>query len=111
MKILEYGAKEVLRQHRIPTPDGGVAASPQEARAVAERVGGLHGELVRAGHVGHEGGPKLEHELKEYVKQTLAPYKYPRRVEFLAELPKNERGKVVLRGDAVGVTLREPGAE
>lgn len=40
MKILEYGAKEVLRQYRIPTPDGGVVASTQEARAAAERVGG-----------------------------------------------------------------------
>src|SRR5207247_70521 len=32
-------------------------------------------------NVGHEGSPKLETELREYVKSTLAPYKYPRWIE------------------------------
>jgi benzoate-CoA ligase family protein len=32
--------------------------------------------------------------LQEWVKQKLAPYKYPRWVEFLTDLPKNDRGKV-----------------
>lgn len=36
----------------------------------------------------------LEQELKEFVKTTIAPYKYPRRIEFIDQLPKNERGKV-----------------
>ena len=36
----------------------------------------------------------LEDELKEYVKQSLAPYKYPRWVEFVAELPKTATGKI-----------------
>ena len=36
----------------------------------------------------------LEDELKEYVKQRLAPYKYPRWVEFVAELPKTATGKI-----------------
>jgi acyl-coenzyme A synthetase/AMP-(fatty) acid ligase len=33
-------------------------------------------------------------ELQSWVKSRLAPYKYPRWVELLAELPKNDRGKV-----------------
>lgn len=39
MKLLEYEAKEIFRNFRIPTPDGDVASSPGEAEAVAERLG------------------------------------------------------------------------
>lgn len=39
MKLLECEAKEVFREFGIPTPNGGVATSPQEAKAVAERIG------------------------------------------------------------------------
>ncbi|HEX5731548.1 MAG TPA: benzoate-CoA ligase family protein [Blastocatellia bacterium] len=37
---------------------------------------------------------ELEQELKEFVKGQLAPYKYPRWIEFRDELPKNDRGKI-----------------
>jgi benzoate-CoA ligase len=33
-------------------------------------------------------------ELKAHVKQQLAPYKYPRWIEFVAELPKTATGKI-----------------
>ncbi len=33
-------------------------------------------------------------ELKAFVKERLAPYKYPRAIEFLAELPKTATGKI-----------------
>jgi benzoate-CoA ligase len=46
-------------------------------------------------NVGWEGGPKLEAELKEYVKQTLAPYKYPRWIEFVDSLPRGPGGKLL----------------
>ncbi len=36
----------------------------------------------------------LETELKEYVKQHLAPYKYPRWIEFAERLPKTATGKI-----------------
>jgi benzoate-CoA ligase family protein len=36
----------------------------------------------------------LERELKDYVKQDLAPYKYPRIIEFVDELPKTSTGKI-----------------
>ena len=32
--------------------------------------------------------------LKEFVKERLAPYKYPRFIEFIAELPKTATGKI-----------------
>jgi benzoate-CoA ligase len=43
---------------------------------------------------GHAASPELEKELKEYVKKTLAHYKYPRWIEFIDELPKTATGKV-----------------
>ncbi|MEK6280097.1 MAG: benzoate-CoA ligase family protein [Acidobacteriota bacterium] len=36
----------------------------------------------------------LAEELKDFVKSHLAVYKYPRRIEFVASLPKNDRGKI-----------------
>jgi len=39
-------------------------------------------------------GNDLTDELKEFVKSRLAPYKYPRWIEFLTSLPKNDRGKI-----------------
>ena len=35
-----------------------------------------------------------EDELKAFVKDRLAPYKYPRQIEFIAELPKTATGKI-----------------
>jgi 2-aminobenzoate-CoA ligase len=32
--------------------------------------------------------------LQEYVKSEIAPYKYPREIEFVSELPKTETGKL-----------------
>jgi benzoate-CoA ligase family protein len=40
-------------------------------------------------------GPKLEAELREYVKTTLAPYKYPRWIEFVESLPRGPGGKLL----------------
>jgi benzoate-CoA ligase len=38
--------------------------------------------------------PALAEALKAHVKDRLAPYKYPRWVEFVAELPKTATGKI-----------------
>ncbi|MBM3646312.1 MAG: benzoate-CoA ligase family protein [Alphaproteobacteria bacterium] len=40
------------------------------------------------------GGPALTEELMALCKKTLAPYKYPRWVEYVAELPKTATGKI-----------------
>ena len=39
-------------------------------------------------------GPDLVKELQEHVKRVTAPYKYPRVVEFVEELPKTISGKI-----------------
>lgn len=41
-----------------------------------------------------DAGPDLVIELQGHVKMKLAPYKYPRQIEFLAELPKTGTGKI-----------------
>jgi len=46
-------------------------------------------------NVGQESGPKLEAELREYVKAHLAPYKYPRWIEFVDALPRGPGGKLL----------------
>ncbi len=43
---------------------------------------------------GQTAGAEMEAALKAFVKDKLAPYKYPRRIEFLAELPKTATGKI-----------------
>jgi benzoate-CoA ligase len=43
---------------------------------------------------GHAAGGALAEELQRYVKSRLAPYKYPRWIEFLPELPKTATGKI-----------------
>lgn len=40
------------------------------------------------------GGQATEEELKAFVKDRLAPYKYPRFIEFVSELPKTATGKI-----------------
>lgn len=46
-------------------------------------------------NVGHRGDAALEDELREFVKQTLAPYKYPRWIEFVDALPRGPGGRLL----------------
>jgi acetyl-CoA synthetase len=43
---------------------------------------------------GHTASDALARELQEHVKRTTAPYKYPREIEFVTELPKTVSGKI-----------------
>ncbi|WP_423407668.1 acyl-CoA synthetase MbcS [Heyndrickxia sp. MSNUG] len=65
-----------------------VVASPDEIR----------GHIVKAFVVLREGiSPEQENliaELQQHVKDLTAPYKYPRKIEFLEELPKTTSGKI-----------------
>ena len=57
----------------------------------------LRGQIVKATVVlakGYEASEELVKELQNHVKKTTAPYKYPRIVEFVEELPKTISGKI-----------------
>ncbi|AIF65833.1 acyl-CoA synthetase MbcS [Terribacillus saccharophilus] len=65
-----------------------VVASPDEIR----------GNIVKAFVILREGvdenDPNLVKELQTHVKNTTAPYKYPRKIEFVKDLPKTSSGKI-----------------
>lgn len=43
---------------------------------------------------GHEASAALSSELQDFAKERMAKHKYPRVVEFVSDVPKNDRGKV-----------------
>ena len=62
MKIHEYQAKEMFKKYNIPVPDGGVAFQPEEAVAVAKKLGEFPIVIkaqVHAGGRGKGGGVQL----------------------------------------------------
>jgi 2-aminobenzoate-CoA ligase len=65
----------------------GVVGAPDENR----------GTIVKAFVVlkpGHDAGPDTVRTLQEHVKKVIAPYKYPRAIEFVETLPRTETGKL-----------------
>jgi 2-aminobenzoate-CoA ligase len=55
------------------------------------------GQIVKAYVVlnaSHTAGPALARELQDFVKGCIAPYKYPRAIEFVAHFPRTPSGKV-----------------
>lgn len=57
----------------------------------------IRGQVVKATVVlaeGYSGTPELTKELQNYVKKVTAPYKYPRVIEYVKELPKTLGGKI-----------------
>jgi benzoate-CoA ligase family protein len=87
---------------------GGIWVSPMEVEAALLS----HAEVAEAAVVGAPddaglikpkafvvprsgaGSADLAHELQDWVKARLAPYKYPRTIEFVADLPKTATGKI-----------------
>jgi acetyl-CoA synthetase len=92
-RIGPFEVESALVSHEA-VAEAAVVAAPDEER----------GAVVRAVVVLRDGfapSADLATELQEHVKHETAPYKYPRIVEFAAELPKTASGKVqraVLRG-------------
>jgi acyl-coenzyme A synthetase/AMP-(fatty) acid ligase len=78
--------ESVLIEHPA-VADVGVVAAPDEDR----------GSVVRAVVVLQQGfapRPELARELQQHVKAVTAPYKYPRRVDFVEALPRTASGKL-----------------
>jgi 2-aminobenzoate-CoA ligase len=65
----------------------GVVGAPDEARGMIVKAYVVLTASVTAGDA-------LTTELQDHVKQAIAPYKYPRAIEYVAQLPKTETGKL-----------------
>lgn len=82
-----FEIEDVLVRHPA-VQECAVIGSPDEIR----------GHIVKAFVVLKEGvnpdTPNLIKELQDHVKEMTAPYKYPREIEFIDELPKTTSGKV-----------------
>jgi acetyl-CoA synthetase len=65
--------------------------------AVVPKPDPERGAVVKAFVVlaaGYERSPKLIDELQKHVRGQLAPYEYPKEIEFIGELPMTTTGKV-----------------
>ena len=85
-RIGPFEIESVLFEHDA-VAESAVVASPDDDR----------GEVVKAFIVlssGRKPSDLLVKELQDYVKAQTAPYKYPRKIEFVSELPKTISGKI-----------------
>ncbi|MEV6734055.1 long-chain fatty acid--CoA ligase [Streptomyces sp. NPDC051364] len=78
--------EEVLYEHPA-VAEAAVVGVPHE----------VHGEEVAAVIALREGADATAEEIRDYVKERVAAYKYPRIVTFTAELPKGPTGKILKR--------------
>ncbi len=85
-RIGPFEVESALVSHTAVAEAAAVAAPDPERGSVVRAV-----VVLREGH---DPGPELARELQEHVKRETAPYKYPRIVEFVRELPKTPSGKV-----------------
>lgn len=68
MKIHEYQARQILKNFDVPVPVAEVASSPEEARKIAEEIGGKIWAVksqIHAGGRGKGGGVKLARSLDD----------------------------------------------
>ena len=85
-RIGPFEVESVLFEHEA-VAESAVVASPDSVR----------GEVVKAFIVlaaGFEATEALVKELQAYAKKATAPYKYPRKIEFVESLPKTVSGKI-----------------
>jgi acyl-coenzyme A synthetase/AMP-(fatty) acid ligase len=85
-RIGPFEVESVIQEHPA-VAENAVVASPDPVR----------GEIIKAFIVlvpGHKASGALAQEIKDFVKTRTAPYKYPREIEFMEELPKTVSGKI-----------------
>ena len=108
MKIHEYQGKAILRKFNVPTPQGGVATTPDQAVAVAKKLGGTVWVVKSQIHAGGrgkgqildptsralvlDGGVKVAKSLAEVKKYAGLMLK-----NLLVTIQTGEEGKIVRR--------------
>jgi acyl-coenzyme A synthetase/AMP-(fatty) acid ligase len=85
-RIGPFEVESALVAHPAVAEAAAVAAADEERGAVVRAV-----VVLREGYA---PSPVLARELQDHVKRETAPYKYPRIVDFAADLPKTASGKV-----------------
>ena len=78
--------EEALLQHPAVAECGVVGAADAERGQIVTAY-----VVLRAGHA---PGPEMASDLQNFVKQTIAPYKYPRAVIFVNTLPRTQTSKL-----------------
>ena len=85
-RIGPFEVESALQEHES-VQENAVIGAPHEVR----------GKIVKAYVIlneGYEPSEDLKKELQDYVKEVTAPYKYPREIDFVDELPKTISGKI-----------------
>ena len=85
-RIGPFEVESALIEHPA-VAESAVVASPDQMR----------GDIVKAFIIlapGYVGSDELVLSIQDHVRQSTAPYKYPRSVEFVTELPKTISGKI-----------------
>ncbi|HBE80788.1 MAG TPA: acetyl-CoA synthetase, partial [Firmicutes bacterium] len=85
-RISPFEIESVLMEHPAVL-ECAITAAPDAVR----------GQVVKATIVltrNYTASDELANEIKDYVKHATAPYKYPRIIEFVDELPKTINGKI-----------------
>ena len=85
-RIGPFEVESALIEHPA-VAESAVVSSPDETR----------GEVVKAFIIltpGYEASDDLVKKIQDHVKKVTAPYKYPRKIEFVEELPKTVSGKI-----------------
>ncbi len=85
-RIGPFEVESVLVEHPAVAEAAAVSAPDAERGSIVRAV-----VVLRDGHAASEA---LAAELQAHVRERTAPYKYPRRVDFVDELPKTSSGKV-----------------
>lgn len=84
-RIGPFEVESALVEHTAVAEAAAVAAPDEERGAVVKAF-----VVLREGN----GNEELVKELQDHVKAQTAPYKYPRQIEFVDELPKTASGKI-----------------
>ena len=101
---LEYKSRRddliISSGYNIPGPEVEMVLEEHESVSEVAVVGSPddeRGQIVKAFIVlldDQDGDTSLTEKLQDRVKSTLAPYKYPRDIEYVTELPRTETGKI-----------------
>ncbi|MCD6383600.1 MAG: acyl-CoA synthetase [Thermoplasmata archaeon] len=85
-RVSPFEVESVVNEHPAVLESAAVA-SPDPVRGVIVKSFIILNE-------GYEPSQELAKEIQQFVKERTAPYKYPREIEFVKELPKTQSGKI-----------------